>query len=234
MTPSAHTNPRRGTRARSNTNTCARLDPSLGRSRRESAFTLIELMAVLAIIAVMAVVIIPEMRGTFDDALLRSTARKLIHACQAANSRAITLNQPQRLRVDPIGSRYYLESRPPGSEESTESTEPPATTTATTAGRIQPTVEGQLDRRITIEIAGGDRAGKASNPSSANSLSTGPTRSSDDSPDTGEAQVLSFFPDGTASGPAIVLRDREGFRLRLTLHPVTARLHLTELPGPRP
>src|ERR1043166_1553310 len=80
-------------------------------SRRRPGFTLIELMVVLALIAVMTAVIIPEMRGTFQDALLRSSARKLVDVLSLANSRAVTLNQPQRVRFDETNRRYTLERR---------------------------------------------------------------------------------------------------------------------------
>ena len=37
------------------------------------AFTLMELVVVVVIIGIMTALIIPEMKGTFEDALLRST-----------------------------------------------------------------------------------------------------------------------------------------------------------------
>ena len=40
------------------------------------AFTLIELMVVIVIIGIMTAMMIPEMKGTFQDALLRSTSRE--------------------------------------------------------------------------------------------------------------------------------------------------------------
>src|SRR6266702_4217495 len=41
-----------------------------------SAFTLMELLVVCLLIAVMAAIIVPEMRSSFEDALLRSSGRK--------------------------------------------------------------------------------------------------------------------------------------------------------------
>ena len=38
-----------------------------------SAFTLIELMLVCLLIAILTAIIIPEMKGTYQDALLRSS-----------------------------------------------------------------------------------------------------------------------------------------------------------------
>jgi hypothetical protein len=39
-----------------------------------------------------------------------------------------------------------------------------------------------------------------------------------------------FNPDGTADAREIRLRDRDGFRLGLRINPVTARIHIVELP----
>ena len=63
-------------------------------------FTLIELMVVIVLIAIMTAMILPEMRGTFEEALLRSEARKLADVFSLANSRAIALNQAQRVQLD--------------------------------------------------------------------------------------------------------------------------------------
>jgi hypothetical protein len=41
--------------------------------------------------------------------------------------------------------------------------------------------------------------------------------------------AISFYPDGTADGGDITLRDREGFRLLLHINPVTARIHIVEM-----
>ena len=54
------------------------------------AFTLIEMMVVVLLISVLTALIIPEMKGTFEDALLRTTSRQLLDAFALASSRAVT------------------------------------------------------------------------------------------------------------------------------------------------
>ena len=66
-------------------------------------------MVVLVLIGIMAALIIPEMKGTFEDALLRSTARKLVSAFNLAASQAVTVNQLHRVRLDRKAGRYILE-----------------------------------------------------------------------------------------------------------------------------
>jgi prepilin-type N-terminal cleavage/methylation domain-containing protein len=73
------------------------------------AFTLVEMLVVVVIISIMSVAIIAEMRGTFQDALLRSTSRELAGAFNLASSRAISINRPLRVRLDTLAHRWLLE-----------------------------------------------------------------------------------------------------------------------------
>ena len=63
-------------------------------------FSLIELMVVVVLIGIMTAVIIPEMKGTYEDALLRSTGRELVGVLNLAYSQTITVNQRHRVRLD--------------------------------------------------------------------------------------------------------------------------------------
>src|SRR5262249_50314579 len=46
------------------------------RTVRTYAFTLVEMMVVVVLIAILTAMIIPEMKGTYEDAFLRSTSRE--------------------------------------------------------------------------------------------------------------------------------------------------------------
>jgi type II secretion system protein H len=178
-----------------------------------SAFTLIELMVVMALIGIMTAMILPEMKGTYEDAVLRSTSRELVSACSLASSHAVSLNQAHRLRLDRNGGHYSIERR--GLERGS-------------GGRFIPARdviggEGDLDRRITIELhKTADEAAATSEeePSPALRRSAPLDRQEDG---------IVFYPDGTADATEIVLRDRDGFRLALRINPVTARVQIIEL-----
>ena len=174
-------------------------------------FTLIELMVVVVIIAIVTAVIIPEMKGTYEDALLRSTSRKLVSACSLAYSQAVTANQLHRVRLDTRKGRYALEKS--ASEGG--------------SGFVQvkdlPGCEGELDSRISIQIR---KPGVEPKPESRDEARSDPP---EDQSSQGTEDVLVFNADGTAEDREIVLKDREGFRLALRISPTTARVRIIEM-----
>jgi prepilin-type N-terminal cleavage/methylation domain-containing protein len=186
-----------------NSETC---HPSLRRA--SPAFTLIELMVVITIIGIMTALMIPEMKGSFQDALLRANSRELINAFDLAYSRAVSLNQVRRVRLDASTGRYLVERQVPGSEQE-----------SFVLADDVPGSKGQLDSRITVEFhsAGEDASDETASPES-------PVAGSESSP-----TAITFYPDGTADAGAVLLRDRVGFRLLLQINPVTARVHVVEM-----
>jgi Tfp pilus assembly protein FimT len=98
-------------------------------------------MVVVVLLVILTALIVPEMRGTFEDAVLRSTSRKLVSAMNLAHSRAVTLQQLHRVVLDPTAGRFAIERRA-RAEEGT--------------GYVNvsdvPAGAGELDKRITILI----------------------------------------------------------------------------------
>ncbi|HEY4414289.1 MAG TPA: prepilin-type N-terminal cleavage/methylation domain-containing protein [Verrucomicrobiae bacterium] len=178
-------------------------------SRRPNAFTLIELMVVIVIIGVLTAMIIPEMKGSFQDALLRSTSRELVDVFDLTYSRAISLNQQRRVLLDEKTGRYLVEKRV--SENGQENFVP---------ANDMPNGKGELDSRIavTLHLAGENQDANAA---PAQGLPA------DDESASGKV-ALTFYPDGTATAAEILLRDRQGFKLILRLNPITARVHIIE------
>jgi type II secretion system protein H len=178
-----------------------------------SAFTLIELMVVIVLIGIMTAMILPEMKGTYEDALLRSTSRELVSVCSLASSHAVSVNQAHRLRLDQKTGHYSIEKR--ASDRGAEG--------RSVSAREVPGGEGELDTRITIEIykSGDDATDAAEQESAPVSGSHAQSGRQDDG--------ITFYPDGTAEASEIVLRDRDGFRLALRINPVTARVRIIEL-----
>jgi type II secretion system protein H len=107
----------------------------------QNAFTLIELMVVITIIAIVSGVMVLEMGGSYEDALLKSNARKLIDVCDAASNRAIAVHQAQVLKIDAASGKFVLK---------TKAQEADAQVT-----------EGELDKRIALMIRQPEREEEA-------------------------------------------------------------------------
>lgn len=199
-------------------------------SRVTSGFTLIELIVVIVLMGILAAMIIPEMRGTYGDAVLRAGGRELADVCSIASSRAVSFNQVHRVHVDPATRRFRVERRVRGLDRV-----PMFVPLKDVSGS-----EGQLSEHVTVRI---QPASDTSEPGLSESTSPAgsdvdgsrePGRETD--PGSGESaervpsQGLSFYPDGTADRGEILLRDSEGFGLVLRINPVTARVRVVDLP----
>lgn len=186
------------------------MKPILLNKARRLGFTLIEVMVVLVLMAIMAAMIVPEMKGTFEAALLRSTSRDLVSVLNLAYSRAISINQVHRVRLDPSSGKYFVETRVRGGGGDFISVQDVAGS------------EGKLDQRISIEIRNSseDVSEIPALPSFSNSRTESREPESDN--------TISFYPDGTADRRDIQLQDREGFRVSLQVNPITARVRVIE------
>ena len=170
-------------------------------------FTLLELMVVITLIAIMSAVIIPEMKGTYEDALLRASSRELISVLNLASSRAVAVNQIHRVRLDREVGRYVLErcARERGAQ------------TEFVPVRDGFGNEANLDSRIKIDIL---------KPETELPGDADPAEESDDA----EASAsIRFYPDGTADARQIVLTDRDGIQAVFRTNPATGRVRPVEL-----
>jgi len=161
----------------------------------------------------MTAMMIPEMKGTMQDALLRSTSRELINVFDLASSRAVSLNQLRRVRLDEETGRYLVEKQIV--ENGRENFVP---------ADDEPGDQGELDSRIKVEFHPPGELSPDGNSETANAeapVSADSTLSSE--------TTIAFYPDGTADAGDILLRDRDGFRLLLQINPVTARVHVVEM-----
>ena len=183
---------------------------ALSGGKKSGAFTLVELMVVVVLIAVVSAIIIPEMKGTYGDALLRSTTRELANAFDIASSRAVSLNQVHRVRLEPETGRYLIEKRVRETDAGDEFA----------PLKDVPEAEGRLDSRISIQVRTADDT------LTTDATETTPGGKSDLRQ---PMDAISFYSDGTADPAEVVLRDKDGFRLALRINPITARVRVVEL-----
>ena len=170
-------------------------------------FTLIELMVVLTIIAVMMGVIVAEMTGTREDAILRASARKVIDVLNLASSRAITLGQTHRVQFEPAKHSFEVRRKvhEPGEGFGFVSLKD-------AAGSI-----GQWDERIELELPQPE-----------------PEEGEDEPDETRQAEYgsVSFYADGTADPFRVILRDRQGFEVVLKVTPASGRVKANHFESP--
>ena len=190
--------------------------PGRKRQKRQYAFTLIELMVVCMLLVILTAVILPEMRGSYQDSLLRATGRRLMDTFDLAYSHAVSRDEVDRVRLDIRNARFMVEQRI--EKQGQESFE---------VLKDIPGAEGDLDNRISFEVK---------NTSEDSTNQTTPTVSNEaaardqSNPDPDADNAISFYPDGTADDREVVLRDQEGFGLALRINPITARVKIVELP----
>jgi Tfp pilus assembly protein FimT len=170
-------------------------------------------MVVIVLIGILTAMMIPEMKGTYHDALLRSTGRELLNVCNLAYSRSVSLNQLHRVRLDQRTGRYVIERR------------------LRETGRDEDFIplqdvtgsEGELDTRILVSFRQPEEAPADQDSTSDSSLPAEEPKT------TSRDALVSFYPDGTADPGEFLLQDQDGFRLLLHINPVTARVRVTEL-----
>ena len=173
-----------------------------GRRETNRAFTLTELLVVLLLIGIFTGAMVAEMRGTFEDAVLRSSARQIMSGLSLASSRAISLNQPYAFQLNSADNEFTVR--------------PQQKARASAEDEEQSIDTDQIDKRISVEIR---------NPTDLPEERAQDEQTKSPRPD---RDVVYFYPDGTADAREIILRDNNKAELVLRINPVTGRVRVQE------
>ena len=181
--------------------------------QNRQGFTLLELVVVLVLIGVLAAMIVPQMQGSYEEASLRKSARQLISVFGLAYSRAVTTHHVQRVNINSTSRHYFVEE---------------SLTRATSGKEFNPLNDlsgfsGEIESRISIELRDPSESAEGDD-----STQTEPT-------DDLEATLngVAFYPDGTATGREIVLKDRSGFQMVLRVNAATSHVEIRDESEPR-
>ena len=168
--------------------------------RAHAAFTLMELLVVLLLIGILTGVMVVEMRGSFQDALLRSAAREVMNGLGLASSRAATLNEAHAFTFL-RGSNVFSVA--------------PARSVSHVGDNQRPLSEIRaIDERVSLEIR---------DPTEVIDVDEQPKDETKQ-----ERDVITFYADGTADRREIVLRDSYNVELVLRINPITGRVRIAE------
>ena len=127
---------------------------------------------------------------------------------QLAATRAVSLNQVRRVRLDASTGRFLVEKQllQNGRDEFAPVDDVPGS-------------QGQLDARIAVEFHPPETLSGEATPVDGSSAWAGDATRT----------IINFYPDGTADPGAFLLRDRQGFSLLLRINPVTTRVRVVAL-----
>ena len=193
--------------------------PSTSCRAAKRAFTLIELVVVLVLMSILSMLIIPEMRGTMDDAVLRAAGREWIHAFDLAGSQAVSRSQVVRVHYYSGEHRYEFE-REVESKEGRDAFERVADLQGAN-GKLDSTVKVSIHPTTGDDSMGNPPGADRSGGSIGGSRGNLRRRNSQD--------TIAFYPDGTADSCRILLEDRSGYKLALLLNPITSRVEIRDV-----
>ena len=188
-------------------------------------FTLIELLLVLAILVILAATAAPILRGTMQDAALRSAADQIRVEMTRANVRAMKTGRIQVFRFEAGGTQFNVQ---PYAAADDEIEAAPATPGFGNAAEEM--ASPRLDTTTLITLPAGVKFASGEAKTEGRSLGIEEDIRNANRFDGDWSQPILFYPDGSASDAYVVVvhEDRE-VGIRVNLRGMTGGVTLGEI-----
>jgi prepilin-type N-terminal cleavage/methylation domain-containing protein len=171
------------------------------RTRRQAAFTLIEVSIVVFIIGILIAASTPYLVHTYNSAVLNDVVRGFGTTCQYARIKAVTQQRTVTMHVDLKRQVFWLTQQPAAPTEDDGSTDPSTLKVYEIPKRVA---------MISAELTEQSLSSTSDKPSTDTPLEQG--------------IVFTFYPNGTCDGAKVVFRGAEPKDvLSVVVDPVTAR-----------
>lgn len=187
-------------------------------------FTLIELLLVLAILVILAAAAAPVLRGTMQDAALRSAADQIRVEWTRANVRAMKTGRIQVFRFEQGGTQFNVQ---PYAAADDEIEAAPAVQGFGSAE--EEVTSPRLDKTLSVTLPEGVTFASGEALTEGRALSIEQDISQANRFDGNWSQPILFYPDGSASDAFVVVVNEREVGIRVNLRGMTGGVTLGEI-----
>ncbi len=187
-------------------------------------FTLVELLLVLAILVILAATAAPMLRGTMQDAALRSAADQIRVEWTRANVRAMKTGRIQVFRFEQGGAQWSVQ---PYAAADDEIESAPA---VQGFGNAEEEIASpRLDKTLTVTLPEGVTFASGEALTEGRALSIEQDISQANRFDGNWSQPILFYPDGSSSDAFVIVVNEREVGIRVSLRGMTGGVTLSEI-----
>jgi type II secretion system protein H len=187
-------------------------------------FTLIELLLVLAILVILAATAAPVLRGTMQDAALRSAADQIRVEWTRANVRAMKTGRIQVFRFEQGGTQFSVQ---PYAAADDEIEAAPAVQGFGSAE--EEVTSPRLDKTLSVTLPEGVTFASGEALTEGRAMSIEQDISQANRFDGNWSQPILFYPDGSSSDAFVIVVNEREVGIRVNLRGMTGGVTLGEI-----